>query len=259
MTEPDKDPSDIVNDEIQNPSKKSRKERPFLVFQINDTPFVLERKYIPESGILRDWIDGDSDNISIKDPRIDAHLLGIVIQDIRLKNNLVQNVKIELSRSQYNVLLYIIYHFNLTYDHSLKFQLHRFHKYTFMHSTIHRFIENCCYLKQVCIFDMGADVASVHFSIILKTEPVSGTRICKYKFDDDNNVFIYLQDTNPSSEWIRISIDENTAVIRYTNKITNCEKCTKEPGIVLLSRINIQDLVPRNIDFDNEKHIIKIR
>lgn len=245
----------------EHPSKKSKKERSHLIFKVKNEVFMIERKFIPEASVLKVMID-DPDHDTIppfkgeEENIFDVDLLNVLIQDIQGKNKMFECNKIILTCSKYNRLLYMVNYFHFTYDHTKRFDLHWFHKYTFNFNSQSK--SECCYIQNVCIFDLDNSKVSVHmeymYNKILMT--VVGCFIYRVL---NNGVCIHLKknSNNELIEYIWVQKDvAGTIIVFYVNLDSSCSKhnTTFESKIYFEIKcgINMNSLFERNLDWTSD-------
>lgn len=170
-------------------NKKARKEQLYLVFTVNGVKFLIEREFIPENSILKTMIDNPDDDTNIKE-KIDPTLLNIIIQDIRKKLP-IPIVKHILNKLDYENVLHIIRYFNMIYDHTLRFDLHWFSKHVF---TCNNKSDKCCGFKELCVFDINNNYASVHILYNLSKKKYKLTGYFKYEIEENNNIVIRCEE-----------------------------------------------------------------
>lgn len=250
------------------PNKKSKKEKPYIVFTVKGMPFVIERKHVPDSGPLRIMIDDESGSDKLIENKEDelkmnTDILRVLINNIHVTSTFPVT-KTVLSYDQYLSLLNMINYFNLMYDHQSTFELHWIYKYNIVCENINPHLDSkCCSIKQICIFTVSNDSVSVYIKYISNGKVITVSKLNELLRRESGTITIGLTLDETKERYIEyVHIDHIKSKIMYYNENAVCDKCINNPIHKITCRhtleFDIKKMVPRNIVFKSDQGEIEI-
>lgn len=251
---------------VDQVNKKSKKEKPYIVFTVKGMPFVIERKHVPDSGPLRIMIDDESDSDKIienkeDELKMDTDVLRVLINNIHATSTFPVT-KTVLTYDQYLSLLRMINYFNLIYDHQSMFELHWIYKYNIVCEGMNQYLNSkCCGIKQICIFTVSNDSVSVYIKYISNDKVITVSKLNKIFYRESGIITIGLTLDDTKKRYIEyVNVSHNTNRIIYCNMNAVCDKCFIPSKITCNHTLefDIKKMVPRNIVFKSDQGEIEI-